>query len=51
MISVAVVSALGENVDQTWSDVDGIEDEKMSIFFRGIAAGEEMDGGMEMDEL
>ena len=44
MILVAAFSALGENVD-------GIEDEKMSIFFRGIAAGEEMDGGMEMDEL
>ena len=33
MIFVAAVSALGENVDQAWSDVDGIEDEKMSNFF------------------
>ena len=51
MIFVAAISALGENVDQTWSDVDGIEDEKMSNFFRGIAVGEEMNGGMEMNEL
>ena len=45
MIFVAAVSALGGNIG-------GIEDEKMSnFFFRGIAVGEEMNGGMEMNEL
>ena len=36
MIFDAAVSALGENVDQTWSDVDGIEDERMSNFLEGL---------------
>ena len=43
MILVAAVSALGENVD-------GIEDEKMSNFFIGLAVGKEMNGGMAMNE-
>ena len=44
MIFVVAVSALGGNIG-------GIEDEKMSNFFIGLAVGKEMNGGMETSKL